>query len=108
MDWPMFRQVERRAIRLHQMMAHLGVDVVQFARLRRGDAYAEARTRCLNCGTAEKGLRLPEFCPNLRDFEKCMKPLPREGEKEFCVEGHADVTGASPSHPTCDRAACDP
>lgn len=87
MDWPMFRQVERRAIRLHQMMARLDVDAAKLARMRRGETYAEARTRCLNCGSAEKCLRwlngygrqdkLPEFCPNLRDFEKCMKaPLP--------------------------------
>jgi hypothetical protein len=97
MNWPMFRQVERRAIRLHQMMARLGVDVAQFARIRRGDAYAEARTRCLYCGTAEMCLRwldgsgrqdrLPEFCPNLRDFETCMKaPKHREIDKEFCAK----------------------
>ena len=82
MDWPMFRQVERRAIRLHQMMARLDVDIAKFTRMRRGDAYAEARARCLNCRSAEKCLRWldgygrqdewPEFCPNLRDFENCM------------------------------------
>lgn len=100
MDWPMFRQVERQAIRLHQMMARLNVDAVKFARMRRGEAYTEARMRCLYCGTADKCLRwldgygrqdqLPEFCPNLPEFEKCRKAPPataddNEDERAFCV-----------------------
>lgn len=83
MDWPMFRRVERQAVRMHQMMERLGVDAGHFARLRGGDVYAEARSRCLSCGTAETcvrwldGLarqdRRPDFCLNLLEFEKSIR-----------------------------------
>jgi hypothetical protein len=79
MDWPMFRRVERRARRMHDMMERLDVDPGMLARLRCGDAYAEARSRCLFCGTSDRCLRWldqptragkrPEFCPNLTLFE---------------------------------------
>lgn len=81
MGWPMFRRVERRAHRMHAMMERLDVDPVALARLRQGDAYAEARTCCLFCGTSDRCLRWlddpvapgerPEFCPNLPLFEAC-------------------------------------
>jgi hypothetical protein len=85
-SWPMFHRVERRAIRLHEMMTRLHVDPGKLARLRRGDAYAEARARCLSCRTSEQCLRWlgdpaeaekrPEFCPNLRLFEACKHDRP--------------------------------
>jgi hypothetical protein len=83
MDWPMFRRVERQAVRMHEMMDRLDVDPAEFARLRQGDVYAEARTRCLHCGTTDKCLRWledinragtsPDFCPNLQLFEASPK-----------------------------------
>jgi hypothetical protein len=83
MSWPMFRRVERRAVRMHQMMTRLHVDPGKLARLRRGDAYADARAGCLACGMSEKCLRWlddraeaakrPEFCPNLTLFEACKR-----------------------------------
>jgi uncharacterized protein DUF6455 len=85
MDWPMFRRVENRARRMHEMIKRLGVDVGFLTRLRRGDAYAEARSRCLFCGTSDKCLRWlelsgegkrPEFCPNLTLFEACKRKSP--------------------------------
>jgi hypothetical protein len=82
-SWPMFRRVERRAVRMHEMMQRLDVDPTKLARLRRGDACAEARRRCLACGASEKCLRWleapargdkrPEFCPNLALFEACKR-----------------------------------
>jgi hypothetical protein len=78
----MFHRVENRARRMHEMMQRLGVDTCVLARLRRGDAYAEARGRCLSCGTSDKCLRWleqpgdgkrPEFCPNLTLFEACKR-----------------------------------
>jgi hypothetical protein len=58
---------------MHEMMTRLHVDPGKLARLRRGDAYAEARARCLSCKTSEQCLRWlaepaeadarPEFCP---------------------------------------------
>jgi hypothetical protein len=83
MSWPMFHRVERRAVRMHEMMQRLDVDRGKLARLRRGDAYAEARGRCLACSASEKCLRWleapargergPEFCPNLALFEGCKR-----------------------------------
>ena len=79
MRWWMTRRVERQATRMHDMMDRLGVDGAALARERQGDLYAEARTRCLTCGTSDKCLRwlerppaargTPGFCPNLRLFE---------------------------------------
>lgn len=86
MDWPMHRRVERQAIRMHQMMQRLDVDAICLVRLRRGDAYAEARTRCLLCRTTEECLRWlddsatagtsPQFCPNLSLFRACTRATP--------------------------------
>ena len=82
MDWPKFRRVERQARRLHEVMERLDVDPGALVRLRHGEAYAEARTRCLFCGTGGKCLRYldgprpanrPEFCPNLSIFEACKR-----------------------------------
>ena len=42
---------------MHEMMERLDVDSVTLARLRGGDAYAEARTRCLFCKTSDACLR---------------------------------------------------
>ena len=56
-SWPMFHRVERRAARMHEMMTRLRVDPGKLARLRRGDAYAEARARCLSCRMSETCLR---------------------------------------------------
>lgn len=83
MPWPMFQQVERQAVRMHDMMRRLDVDAAKFVRLENGDAYAQARKRCLTCGTCDLCLRwldghgrqgrLPEFCPNLRTFQACKR-----------------------------------
>jgi uncharacterized protein DUF6455 len=81
--WPMYRRVERRAVRIHEMMRRLDVDPAKLARLRRGDAYAEARATCLSCraseaclrwlGAPSTGAKRPEFCPNLALFERCRR-----------------------------------
>jgi hypothetical protein len=83
LPWPMHSRVERRAVRMHEMMRRLGVDPARLARLRRGDTYAEARARCLSCTAGETCLRWldvpsisggrPEFCPNLALFESCKR-----------------------------------
>lgn len=88
MNWPMFHRVERRACRMHEMMKRVDVDPIVLSRMRGGDPYAEARARCLSCGTSDKCLRWvaqppqpdkrPEFCPNLTLFEACRrKPIAR-------------------------------
>ena len=88
MLWPVSRSAERQAIRMHQMMNRLDIDPSVFARLKNGEAYAEARTRCLRCGNIANCLRWlddygsppesPDFCPNLRTFRPC-KRGPRAG-----------------------------
>jgi Family of unknown function (DUF6455) len=86
MDWPMFDRVERRALRMHEMMQRLDVDPAKLARLRGGDAYAKARATCLSCRASEGCLywvgrpaqpgRRPAFCPNLALFEACRRRSP--------------------------------
>lgn len=83
MDWPMYRRVERQAVRMHEMMDRLGVDPIAFARLRQGETYAEARANCLFCVNADACLRwlenetipqeAPTFCANFKLFETCSK-----------------------------------
>jgi len=61
----------------------LDVDGAALARVRQGQAYADARARCLTCGTSDRCLRWldsrpariepPAFCPNLRLFEEYRK-----------------------------------
>jgi hypothetical protein len=68
---------------MHEMMQRLDVDPARLARLRRGDAYAEAHARCLSCRASEtclrwldgreEGDRRPQFCPNLALFEDCKR-----------------------------------
>jgi hypothetical protein len=83
MHSPMARRVERQARRMHDMVRRLDVDAVALVRLRQGDAYAQARSRCLSCGTSDKCLRWldeppqtgkkPDFCPNLSLFRACKR-----------------------------------
>ena len=73
------RHVERRARRMHEMMEVLGVDAGRLARLDQGEAYAQARLRCLNCSEAGRCLEWlehavphsagPEFCGNVDLFK---------------------------------------
>lgn len=65
---------------MHQMMDRLDVDALVIMHLRNGEAYAEARWRCLRCeescmclhwldkGAPDAG---PDFCPNLEFFNAC-------------------------------------
>ncbi len=83
MSFPVYRSAERQATRMHQMMDRLSVDTVALARLRNGDAYCEARGKCLSCVTADACLRwldgyiateaAPEFCPNAGLFRPYCK-----------------------------------
>ena len=80
MQWWMTRRVERQATRMQEMMDRLGVDGAALARAAQGEVYAQARTRCLTCGTSDKCLRWldsapassqsPDFCPNLKLFQQ--------------------------------------
>ena len=84
MDWPMYRRVEHQAVRMHEMMDRLGVDPLAFTRLRHGEAYAEARARCLFCDHADACLlwlqsdappeTARDLCPNFSLFEEIPSP----------------------------------
>ena len=74
------RTVERRATRMHPMMDRLHVDILALVRLKNGDAYAEARWRCLQCEEGSTCLRWLDkgspkegagFCPNQEIFNAC-------------------------------------
>jgi len=81
MDWPMSRTVERQASRMAAMMQKVGADPVRLARLRAGEVYADARTKCLQCSSARECLlwldanpptrEAPHFCPNFDVLENC-------------------------------------
>ena len=83
MRWPIFRHVERRATRMHDMIERVRVDPVKLARMRHGEAYAEARTNCLHCAhaddclhwlaTTEIAVEPPPYCPNSELFETCKR-----------------------------------
>ncbi len=81
---PMVRQVERQARRLHDMIKALGVNEITLIREDCGEAYAEAREKCLRCASAGECLHwleanaegtthaeIPEYCRNRDLFEKC-------------------------------------
>ena len=86
MRWWMTRRVERQATRMHEVMERLDVDGAALARAIQGEVYAQARDRCLSCGTSDKCLRWldgygrqarrPDFCPNLQVFEACKRSTP--------------------------------
>jgi len=91
----MHRRVERQAVRMHEVMERLGVDPVALARSQQGDAYAEARARCLFCKSADVCLRWlesheqppqqkPDFCPNLPLFEACTGPAELGAVQKKC------------------------
>ena len=98
MRWATSRTEERRATRMHQMMERLHVDVLTLIRLRNGDAYTEARSRCLRCDDScacllwlDKGGPNPgpHFCPNLEFFNACnihalRSLLARRGSSRSC------------------------
>jgi hypothetical protein len=79
----MSRHVERQATRMNEMMERLDVDPLKLARLRQGDAYLEARTRCLKCADVGECLHWlehpsattegPDFCPNSTLFGTCKR-----------------------------------
>jgi Family of unknown function (DUF6455) len=83
MNWPESRRVERQAKRMHEMMQKRDVNPAELARLRNGEAYMEARERCLRCcATTECLLWLdanppssvePHFCPNIALFDGCRR-----------------------------------
>jgi hypothetical protein len=74
MDWPIFRHVERQARRLSDMIERTGADPSRLVRLRHGEAYIEAHTKCIECRHATRCLswlaapkrvgECPDFCPN--------------------------------------------
>ena len=78
MHWWMTRRAERQATHMHEVMERLNVDVAALARVREGQAYADARAGCLRCRNSARCLRWlnsqppsrepPAFCPNRRAF----------------------------------------
>ncbi len=78
-----FRPIERQAQRMREMIERLDVDTLKLACLRNGDAYVEARVKCLDCGntgqcfqwldTPSPDVESPVFCPNVSVFEDCKR-----------------------------------
>lgn len=83
MEGPLCRLVEQRARRMQDMMQRLDVDPAMLVRMDAGQAYAEARARCLSCDTARECLFWldasrelggePAFCANLDRFRNARR-----------------------------------
>ena len=81
MTLTLFRDVERQATRMGQMMRRLKVNTLKIACADEGKAYVEARITCFDCGNSTRCLAWldaresddasPTFCPNLQLFEEC-------------------------------------
>jgi hypothetical protein len=86
----MFNRVLQQAARMEDMMERIGVDLALAAREDHGQAYARARTICLNCPAApqcERWLAEPDgasepplFCPLAAFFAACRR-RPSVGEE---------------------------
>jgi len=80
-SWPIFKRVFRQAELMDRMMERAGVNPVVAARLDKGMAWYEARTKCLDCRDGyqcRKWLeRLdappmpPDFCPIAQFLRHC-------------------------------------
>lgn len=84
MNWPITRLVERRALRLGEMIERLHTDPLLLVRLHQGDVYSEARAVCIACHHATECLawldappsrdHKPDFCPNYPLLDSLKRP----------------------------------
>ncbi len=82
-SFPIFNRVQTQAATMDRMVEKVGVDPLVAVRVENGMAWYEARTRCLECRSAERctawldctthdgDADVPDFCPNNRFFQKC-------------------------------------
>jgi Family of unknown function (DUF6455) len=85
MEWPMYRNVERRAVRLQEMMRRLQANPAHLMRTANGECYMEARQKCVTCLSAEECLVWldsepdvvgeADFCPNREMFISARKEI---------------------------------
>ena len=86
---PMLERVFRQAELMDRMMERVGVNPVAAARLDRGMAWYEARTKCIACHSerqcrawiersqADPSSEPPEFCQNAEFFRSCKEGTPK-------------------------------
>ena len=67
MSWPMFRRVAQQAQHMTDVMERLDIDPSTAVRQDRGQAYIEARARCLHCQFARECERWLQGAENARD-----------------------------------------
>jgi hypothetical protein len=85
-SWPQLTRVLTQAAQMDRMMDALGVSPARAARIDRGTAFYEARTRCIAC-TADQSCRAwlaelegrkapapPAFCANAEFFRIAREP----------------------------------
>lgn len=84
---PMMQRVLKQADTMDQMMQCLGVEPVRAARIDKGMAWYEARSRCIACIhdqrcrnwiAARQGASVlgpPEFCQNAAFFRRAKQPI---------------------------------
>jgi uncharacterized protein DUF6455 len=79
---PMLDRVLSQAELMDRMIDHVGVDPMALARLDRGMAWYEGRTRCIDChherqcrdwlGQHAAAATPPDFCVNAELFRACL------------------------------------
>ena len=88
-DRPMLDRIFRKAELMDRVMERVGVDLPAAARLERGMAWYEARTRCIACcderqcqawlACSKPATTLPPSCPNGDFFHRCRSSRPDNG-----------------------------
>jgi hypothetical protein len=93
-SWPQLTRVLNQAAQMDCMMAALGVNPARAARIDRGMAFYEARTRCIACSEdnrcrgwlarlgEEKAPAPPGFCANAEFFRIARDPADAQQEEE--------------------------
>lgn len=84
---PMLAHILSRAELMDRMIERLGVNPAAAARVDRGMAWYEARTRCIACRTerecrswlerSPESAGEPDFCPNAEFFRSCLSQILR-------------------------------
>jgi hypothetical protein len=104
--WPVTDHVENRARRLNAMIAMVGIDPVQLARLRNGEAYLDARKACIDChravecrawlDAASDRSGPPNFCPNFAVLDGLKQDV--AGHFEGRLRARLEAAGIDPAY----------
>ena len=100
---PMLDRIFRQAELMDQVMERVGVDPAAAARVDRGMAWYEARTRCIACcnerqcrawlACSNPPTALPQSCPNAEFFRRCRT---RRRNRDHSLSSSPSLDGGTP------------